>query len=289
MNCESVREELEAYALGALDETLRRRVEAHLRGCNDCERIFRVYRITAEELALAVPLYRASPRLKERIMGGIGSFRPQTIGPAFLYTRWAATAAAVCLLFFAVGAITWAVMLSAEVGRLRGDNERLAQLTQLDAEQRAALLRMQGDLNSAKSEQRDLVNTLEEQATMLVIAFDPDLIPTEMQGTTIAPNAECSYVWSGKQSVGALTCKGLPSTSFNVTYELWATKGEKTIPVASFLPRQDGSAQLLVKFPQDAPGPISNLVVTLEQQNAARSRPSTQVVLEQSPVQQALR
>ena len=124
---------------------------------------------------------------------------------------------------------------------------------------------------------------------MLVIAFDPDLIPTELQGTSVAPQSQCSYVWSSKQSVGALTCKGLPTTSFNVNYELWATKGDKTIAVGSFLPRSDGSAQLLVKFPADAPGPISNLVVTLEQQNAARNRPSGQVILEPSPVQQAFR
>jgi hypothetical protein len=289
MNCDGIREELEAYALGALDDTVRQRVEMHLRRCDDCMSLYRAYRVTAEELALAVPLYHASPRLKERIMGGIGSFRPQTFGPSFLYTRYAAAAAAIALIAFAAGAIAWAVMLSAEVGELRNDNDRLAQLTQLDAEQRSALLRMQGDLNSAKKEQNDLVNTIEEQATMLVIAFDPDLIPTELEGTAIAPNSECSYVWSGKQSVGALTCKGLPSTSFNVTYELWATKGDKTIAVATFLPRQDGSAQVLVKFPPDAPGPISNLIVTLEQQNAARTKPSTQVILEPSPVQQAVR
>jgi hypothetical protein len=289
LNCAEVREELEAYALGALDRTQRLRVETHLRHCEACYGEYRALRITADHLALAVPLYKASPRLKERIMFGIGSFHGSRVGPAFLYSRWTAAAAAAVLLVFAIGGLAWAITLSSEVGRLRQDNERLALLTDLDAEQRAALLRLQSDLNSARVEQREMVNTIEEQATMLVIAFDPDLIPTELQGTSLAPQAGCSYVWSTKQSVGALTCKSLPNTSFNVSYELWATKGDKTIAVGTFLPRNDGSAQLLVKFPADAPGPISNLFVTLEQQNAARQGPSGQVILEPSPVQQAVR
>jgi hypothetical protein len=289
LKCEDVREDLEAYALGALDATQRQRVDAHVRRCRDCYQAYRAIRVTVEHLALSVPLYRASPRLKERIMGGIGHFRGATIGPAFLYTRWAAGTAAAALLVLAIGGLAWAIMLSAEVGRLQEDNERLAQLTELDAEQRAALLRIQSDLNSARVEQREMVNTIEEQATLLVIAFDPELIPTDLQGTSLAPQSQCSYVWSSKQSVGALTCKGLPTTSFNVNYELWATKGDKTIAVGTFLARPDGSAQLLVKFPADAPGQLSNLVVTLEQQNVARQRPSGQVVLEQSPAQQAAR
>ena len=289
MKCEDVHEDIEAYALGALDQTQRQRVESHLRHCSDCYALYRAARVTADQLALSVPLYRASPRLKERIMGGIGSFQSKPIGPAFLRTKWAAGAAAMVLVAFAIGGLAWAIMLSSEVRQLRNDNAQLIELTQLDAEQRAALLRLQSDLSAARIEQREMVNTIEEQATLLVIAFDPELIPTELQGTTLAPSSGCSYVWSSKQDVGALTCKGLPTTSFNLTYELWATKGDKTVPVGSFLARSDGSAQLLVKFPADAPGQISNMVVTLEQQNAQRARPSGQVVLEPAPVQQAAR
>ncbi|MPZ50326.1 MAG: hypothetical protein GEU75_13680 [Dehalococcoidia bacterium] len=289
MKCEDVHEDIEAYALGALDQTQRQRVESHLRHCSDCYQSYRSARVTVDHLALAVPLYRASPRLKERIMGGIGSFHGTRIGPAFLRTKWAASAAALVLMAFAIGGLTWAVMLSSEVRQLQHDNSQLIELTQLDAEQRTALLRLQSDLSAARIEQREMVITIEEQASLLVIAFDPELIPTDLQGTSLAPQSQCSYVWSSKQSVGALTCKGLPTTSFNVNYELWATKGDKTVPVGSFLPRADGSAQLLVRFPADAPGPISDLFVTLEQQNASRSQPTGQVVLEPSPVQQAAR
>ena len=75
-----------------------------------------------------------------------------------------------------------------------------------------------------------------------------------------------------------------------ITYELWATKGDKTLAVGTFLPRDDGTASLLVKFPTDAEGPVSNLWVTLEQQTSGtRARPSNEVVLFRSPDQQAQR
>jgi len=193
------------------------------------------------------------------------------------------------LVAVAVGGIVWAILLSAEVSRLRADNSQLAELSQLDTEQRTALLRLQGDLNSARTEQRKISTTLEEQATLIVIALDPALIPTELQGTSLAPQSRCNYVWSTKQSVGALTCREMPNTAFALIYELWATKGEKTVPLGTFMPRTDGTVQLLVKFPTDVEGPVSNLWVTLEQQASARSKPSSEVVLERAPVQQAAR
>src|SRR5690606_18492261 len=104
--------------------------------------------------------------------------------------------------------------LSSEVSKLKADNARLAVLTELDAEQRRALLQLEGKLNSAQNEQQRISTTLEEYANFLTVALDPNLIPTELGGTGIAPKASCNYVWSTKQGIGALTCKDLPATAF---------------------------------------------------------------------------
>jgi anti-sigma-K factor RskA len=289
VNCEEFREDLEAYALGALEPADARRVSSHLSECRDCNAIVSSYRGVVDYLALSTPLYRASPRLKERILGGIGGLRV----PAYvsiLTNRWVTATAASILIVVAAGAIAWAVMLSQRVEQLQRDNHALAELTELDVEQRTALLKLQGDLNSARTEQRTMSRTLEEQATLIVIALDPELIPTSLEGTVLAPQARCSYVWSTKQSVGALTCKDLPSTALMLTYELWATKGDKTVPLGTFQPRLDGSASILVKFPAETPGPVVNMWVTLEAQGAPpRSRPSNEVVLHKAPDQQAAR
>jgi hypothetical protein len=289
VSCEEIREDLEAYALGALEALEARRVMQHLRECAECSAIAESYRTAVDFIAVSVPLYRASPRLKERILGGAGGLRV----PAYvsvLANRWVAGAAAAVLFAVAAGALAWAAMMSARVEQLQKDNQALAALTELDVEQRTALLKLQGDLNSARTEQRTMSRTLEEQATLIVIALDPELVPTALEGTALAPQAKCNYVWSTKQTVGALTCKDLPMTAIAHTYELWATKGEKTFPAGTFQPRLDGSASILVKFPSDAPGPVANMWVTLEQQQAVpRSRPSNEVILQKAPDHQAAR
>jgi anti-sigma-K factor RskA len=287
LTCDDIREDLEAYALGVLDAVSARRVEEHLRDCRDCEFIVSDYQFAVESLALAVPLYRAPVRVKDRLLGGIGAFPAPAL--SMMRRRWWAVSAAAVLVAFAVGGLTWAIVLSSQVSKLRDDNAHLAELTELDAEQRQALLALEDRLNSARSEQLRLSTTLDEQATMLVVALDPDLVPTELGGTSLAPRASCNYVWSSKQGVGALTCKDLPTTAFSLGYELWAIKGDKSVPVGTFLPRYDGTASLLVKFPTSAEGPVTSLWVTLEELSAGRNAPSSQVVLQPIPPQQASR
>ncbi len=289
MDCGRIREDIEAFALGALDEPESRRVEAHLPGCPDCAELLRAYRTAIDHLALSVPLYGAPTRLREVVLGGIGAFRPRITPTALLKgSRWWAAVAAV-LLAFAIGGVTWAVVLSSQVDGLREDNQRLAQLSQLDGEQRAALLKLQSDLNSTKSEQQQIATSLDQQATLIVLAMDPDLVPTELQGTSVAPQARCRYVWSTKQSLGALTCQNLFSISPSLTYQFWMTKGDKTVSVGTLTPRADGSASLLVKPTPEALGPVTNMFVTLETTSSVASKPSSDFVLTQVPPQQAAR
>jgi len=288
VTCADLAPDLEAYALGALEPAEAERVENHVRDCGECAAIVRAYRDAVEYLALSVPYYRASPRLRERILAGAG-LRPAANLVRTLHTNWFATAAAVVLIAFALGGIVWATMLSSEVSQLRRDNQRLQQIGDLSAEQRAALLRMQEELETARNRQVEMSSTLQEQATLLIVALDPDLIPMRLQGTSLAANATCNYVWSSSQKVGALTCKDLPQTALSLTYELWATRGDKTIPLGSFLARYDGTASILVKFPPDTPGEVTNMWVTLEQQSGMRTQPSSSVVLQSVPALQAAR
>ena len=292
MNCNEVQELLEAYALGALDPIESRRVAAHIAECSECSRIARAYQQAVDHLALDVPLYKASPRLKDRVLGGIGVYRPRTFAGRIINNRVFAAAAAFVLLAVAIGGLAWAVILSREVGRLKDDNTALAELTQLDANQRAALLQLRGELSSAKNEQQRMNTTLDEQSRLLVVALDPQLVPAELAGTSVAPNSACNYVWSRTQSIGALTCKDIPSTATNLTYSLWAQRGEKTIPLGSFIPRLDGTASVLVRYPSGAEageGPLTDMWVTLETRGVSVQRPSGQMILQRIPPNQATR
>jgi anti-sigma-K factor RskA/putative zinc finger protein len=287
LTCEEIKDDLEAYALGVLDTARSHQVADHLTECRDCSEIVFDYEMAMEELALAVPLHRANIRVRDRILGGIGAFPAPIL--SMVRRRWWAVSATAVLLAFSIGGLTWAIVLSSEVSNLKADNARLAELTELDAEQRRALLQIEGKLNSAQSEQERISTTLDEYATFLTVALDPNLIPTELGGTRIAPSATCNYVWSTNQGVGALTCKNIPSTAFSLVYELWAIKGDKAVALGTFEPRTDGTASLLVKFPETAEGPVTNLWVTLEDTDALRTVPSSQVVLKPVPALQATR
>ena len=286
-SCDGFRDDLEAFALGVLDDAHERQVANHLSECRECSDIVADYDLAIESLALAVPLHRANIRVKDRLLWGIGAFPAPFV--SMVRRRWWSITAAAVLLAFAVGGLTWAIVLSSEVSKLKEDNARLAELTELDAEQRQALLQLEGKLNSAQNEQQRITTTLEEQATFLTVALDPNLIPTELDGTSIAPRATCNYVWSTKQAIGALTCKGMPSTAFGLVYELWAIKGDHAVAVGSFAPNPDGTASILVKYPETVVGPVSSLWVTLEDANALREAPSPEVVLKPAPALQANR
>lgn len=288
--CAPIREEIEAFALRALEQEEETRVRFHLRACDECREVAESYRLAVEELALVMPVYRAPVRLRGRITGALNGRPAWSVATLFQRHKWIATAAAAVVIALAVGALGWAISLSREVHNLRDQNQALEELSQLDAQQRQSLLELEGALNSARNEQKKLLTTVEEQATMLVIALDPDLIPSELQGTSLAPGASCDYVWSSKQAIGALTCKELRSVSFGVNYALWAVKGDKTIAIGTFVPRTDGTAQLLVKYPQDAPGPITDMWVTLERLSSPpRTTPQGEVILARTTEQQAAR
>jgi hypothetical protein len=285
--CDEIREDLEAFALGVLDDVRTQHVADHLSECRECGEVVFDYDMAIERLALAVPLHRANIRVRDRLLGGIGAFPAPIL--SMVRRRWWAVSAAAVLLAFAIGGLTWAIVLSSEVSKLKEDNARLAVLTELDAEQRQALLQLEDKLDSTENEQERISSTLDEYATYITVALDPNLVPTELGGTTMAPKANCNYVWSKKQAVGALTCKDMPSTAFDLVYEFWAIKGDRSVALGAFVPRADGTASLLVKFPQNAEGPVTNLWVTLEDSSALRSVPSPEVVLKPVPALQANR
>lgn len=133
-NCERIRESLEAYALGALDEGDRAEVERHLAGCPECRRIAdelaEVAATLPHALAAASPL-RPPEALARRVFdrvaheaGGRGAhgsqrraLRPGLVGLA------AAVVVAV------VVSLAWNARLSDALSKERSLRARIATLT----------------------------------------------------------------------------------------------------------------------------------------------------------------
>jgi anti-sigma factor RsiW len=86
MDCEAIREQLEAYALGTLDPAEMAEIERHLEACADCRQLAADW----EEIAAALPRalavaspHRPPPELRDRLLATLAEtrlHRPDTAG-----------------------------------------------------------------------------------------------------------------------------------------------------------------------------------------------------------------
>jgi len=67
VNCEEMKNLMDAYLDGELDPVTSQRVEQHLRDCPKCEQAYEVETAMAHAISQAAPYYKAPIELRERI------------------------------------------------------------------------------------------------------------------------------------------------------------------------------------------------------------------------------
>ena len=67
MNCEEIKNLMDAYLDGELDPITSQKVEQHLRNCRKCEEAYEVETAMAHAISQAAPYYKAPLELRERI------------------------------------------------------------------------------------------------------------------------------------------------------------------------------------------------------------------------------
>jgi anti-sigma-K factor RskA len=80
-----VRENIPAYALGALDAADIRALEAHLQTCESCRAELASYRAISENLLMTVPPRQPSPALRRRLQSRLPSAQ-KTTRPRFVWS-----------------------------------------------------------------------------------------------------------------------------------------------------------------------------------------------------------
>lgn len=181
MSCEELKEMLELYALGVLDDAEKAEIDAHLaRGCTECKRnLAGAMAFNAVMLSIG-PAEAPSKRLKHRLLASIGYERPGWF--------WAGALAATLMLLLAV----W-------IGTQ--EHERTNQL----ADARKELLRVTGE--------RDRLN----QAVQFL--SDPETRPASFGKGQDAPPR--GYVFLHPQLGVMLIASNLPAAGVGKTYEMW--------------------------------------------------------------------
>jgi len=227
MDCAAAREDIDAYALGALDAEDARALEAHLRLCDDCAALLDRALDTAGAIALSAPLVAGGGALRARVLASaaVGEGAPRR--PRSAPRWWAAAAAA--LIVLSAGALTWSAYLQRRVDDLERANDRV---------------------QASAAAQDQLVE----------IAVQPDAERVAMQGAGPAANASGGYLWSPGREVGALVADGLPPLAEGQAYQMWIVYKDRWVSGGTFTVDASGHGRLVVKADEgsaaDASAPL---------------------------------
>jgi len=238
MDCEQIRELLDAYALGAADAREAAAIEEHVADCVRCWSSLDEAQRVAASLALSTALQKAPPSLRSRVLAE--PERRQRPALAFVPKRlrglW--PAATGVLAAGAVAALAFALVLQAEVNDLRGDRDRLA------------------------SDVQNAGGVLEEQRQLMAVLAAPDAQQINLQPADPSSEALAVYYWSRSTRTGALLSNNLPPLREGQLYHAWLLTGDEVYDAGSF-EAWNGVGQLSMDI-KDVSGRPAGIGVSIE-------------------------
>jgi anti-sigma-K factor RskA len=189
--CAPFRENIPAYALGALDVDEATALEAHLRTCDSCSAELASYRTVGDVLLTAVPPKQPPAQLRQRLQGRLPSAQKQPrrqLWPSFSFGQVAMTA--VLILLVALNVFS---------------------LIQLQALQR---------------QQAQFARQIQTgQAAFAMLAY-PDTKSFPITGSNVAG----TVLLDKEHNAAVLVAWNLPPIDANQTYQIWLIdpKGDRT-------------------------------------------------------------
>jgi anti-sigma factor RsiW len=273
IDCEAVRDGIDAWALGALDAAETRALESHLAGCAACTALADEARGAAGALALAVPLAPAPPSLKGRVMASAGLRTEVSAGRLSATRRWWGMAAAASIVIGA-GVIAWGGYLQTRVNDLEDRDVRAQGAATAQSSQFAT---MRTELVQASAQNVSLASN---QDAVLDIVSQADVQRLPMSGTSMAPSASGRYIWSRTGGLGALVASNLPPLPEGQSYSMWVVYENAWINGGSFTVDASGGGHLIVRDLADGQdhGAFRGFAVTVEPSTGATKRTGAMVL-----------
>jgi len=238
MDCEQVRELLDAYALGAADAAEAAAIEEHVADCVRCWSSLDETQRVAASLALSTALQKAPPSLRSRVLARTERRRRPALPPFPKRLRGLWPAATGVLAAGAVAALAFALVLQAEVNDLRGDRDRLT------------------------SDVQNAGGVLEEQRQLMAVLAAPDAQQINLQPADPSSEALAVYYWSSSTGTGALLSSNLPPLSQGRVYQVWLLTGDEVYDAGSF-ESWNGVGQLSMDI-KDVSGRPGGIGVSIE-------------------------
>lgn len=253
-----IEELLPFYALGALNEEERGFVDAYLNEHPEARQQVEEMGSAVSALPYGVLPVEPSPHSKEALMSRVAadqraapSTRSQPSRPRWmrfedLFRAFSLGAATV--------AILWAIVLSAQISRLRNEVSALSE----------ALV--------AQSNQIEQINAQLPQAT------PPTVITVSLKGTDVQPQAQGQLIADPSSQSAVLVIVGLTPPEAGKTYQVWLIQGDA--PVSAGLLKVDTNGQgVLVVTSEAAIGSFDALGISVEPEEGSLQPTGDIVVL----------
>jgi anti-sigma-K factor RskA len=237
---------LASFALGTLSAPDAADAERLIRSDPSAAAEVKRYEEIAELIALAAPLHRPDPHLRERVLAAArrdpAVRRPRRLHiPVTRLLPAAAMAAALAVVS------VWAVNLQAELKDLRDETALLTAVVESDAkrlDQLAVERDSQGDISIK------LQTALQEQQLITSIVADPEARSFELEPTESAHGATGSYAWSNAADSAVVIVRSLQPIGFGSTYRITlADRWGNPLAAKSFTPDEFGDAQVVIATP----------------------------------------
>ncbi len=230
---------LAGFALGTLSDPDARDAEYLVRTDTLAAREFEAYRDLADMIALSVPLRRADPSLRERVIRAARR-SPSPWRQRHHWRRYmpaAGLAAALALVSL------WAVSLQSTIGDLRSEQAALAAIVEADAKRLDALHQASVGVQQAETLGVRLETALRDQQVILAVQSDPEARSTRLEQTQSSHGAHGSYVWSDENAAGVLLVYDLPPLPLGSTYKVWLEDpSSRQVAAGTFTTDEKGDA-----------------------------------------------
>lgn len=264
MTHEELRENLEAWAIGALRVPEAQEIERHLATCESCAAIARSLSLVPLAMqagqSLETPSTFSRTRLLSTIRGGSASAAATQATAASADTAGvasgdqnAARGARIASWLGIAAALVLAAFLGWDGVRLRG---RIADLTRELDQARAAVA-------ASESRMAMIQRSSDRTQSALAVLTAPDVARIDLAGQPGAPKASGRAYWSRARGM-VFSAAALPPPPSGRTYQVWVvTSAPAPISAGLVAPDDAGHVDVVFATPQDIPQPVA-VAVTLE-------------------------
>jgi anti-sigma factor RsiW len=243
---------LAAYALGTLSGPDAAAVEQLIRGDSGARHELAAYHEIVDLIALSVPLRRADPALRERVLRAARHGRGIRMPRRWRHTRQLVMGAAAAA---AVAALAWGLDTRAELRQQSRDAAAVAAIVRANAKELQQLQAAGVTMEASEDLRQQLQTAVADQQLVIAITTDRDVRTSQLDATSAGHGATARFLWSAAVGGGVLVARGLPALPLDSVYQVWLDDGQELVSGGTALPDERGSVEKVVR-PRLAQSPI---------------------------------